>query len=77
MSEHLIAEEANVEAKFGSTPAIAANLKERLQAVKSRVKSRYYDAEIWDSPNLPLLFMQEVKQAVREVISTQHPLISF
>ena len=73
MSEHLIAEEANVEAKFGSTPAITANLKERLQAVKSRVKSRYYDA----SPNLPLLFMQEVKQAVREVISTQHPLISF
>ncbi len=61
----------------GCMPAITVNLKEWLQAVKSRVKSRYYDAEIQDSPDLPLLFMQEVKQAVREVISTQHPLISF
>ena len=30
MSEHLIAEEADVEAKFGSTLAITANLKEQL-----------------------------------------------
>ena len=70
MLTHIDHEEADVHAKFASTPSTVTDLLERLQVVRSQVTSGYYQQDI-KTTDLPPVFMEDVKAAVREVC---HPI---
>jgi hypothetical protein len=78
MRHHIEVERADIQAKFGHTPTISAELLERLAMVQSRVDSGYYNMDIKDSTDLPSSFITKVKEAVREVQhSTPEPAFVF